>query len=112
MTQEQLEALMEEFEIDPSDDGTASGDTITIQVEGDGGQNPESPLIPEDDKTDSFGGSVDDEELWGEDADKKAAAKRGEKESDEETDEASEPNPGSKGGKSPEQVRGPCNERP
>ncbi|SVD29025.1 uncharacterized protein METZ01_LOCUS381879, partial [marine metagenome] len=93
MTQEQLEELMASLDIDPTDEGGEhSGDTITIQIEDEETQNGG--------ETDSFGGSVDDEELWGEDADKKAAAKRGEKETDEETDEASEPEPDSKGGKS------------
>ena len=108
MTQEQLEDLMEQLGIDPEDlpESDGEGDTITIQVEGKGGQNPESPLIPEDDntgKTDSFGGSVDDEELFGEDADKKAASKKSDEESDEDGKESSVPEPGSKGGKSPEE---------
>ena len=95
MTQEQLEELMENFDIEPTGEGEEhSGDTITIQVESSGETQKGG-------ESDSFGGSVDDEELFGEDADEKAAAKSNE-ESDEEN-EASEPEPGSKGGKSPEE---------
>ena len=102
MTQEELEALMEMLEIDPSAEGETSGETITIQVEGEDTAEQEGKEIYSG-KTDSFGGSVDDEELFGEDADKKAAEKESDEESDEESKEASEPNPGSKGGKSPEE---------
>ncbi len=87
MTQEELEALMEMLDIDPTDEGEEhSGDTITIQIESSGETQKGG-------ESDSFGGSVDDEELFGEDADEKAAAKSNE-ESDEEN-EASEPEPGS-----------------
>ena len=96
MTQEQLEELMENFDIEPTGEGEEhSGDTITIQVESSGETQKGG-------ESDSFGGSVDDEELFGEDADEKAAAKSNE-ESDEENEEASVSEPGSKGGKSPEE---------
>ncbi len=97
MTQEQLEDLMEQLGIDPKDleEGEGDGEGPTISVEGE-----ESD---EEDKTDSFGGSVDDEELFGEDSDKKAADNKETKESDEDSDKNNQTGTGKEGGKSPEE---------
>ena len=51
MTQDQLEELMFEFDIDDTAEEGEASEIMTIEVEGEGGLNPESPFIPEEGKT-------------------------------------------------------------
>jgi hypothetical protein len=92
MTQDELEALMEMFDIDSSEEGEeSSGNTITVQVE----ENEEG----EEGSSDGKGNNEEKD-----DNEKDGESNSGDGESESESDKQSKPeNGGQKGGKSPEE---------